>query len=1090
MSRVLSLCAALALLVSTAIPTTALAATAYEVQDEASCAALPVATTWIEAHSRCRLEADFELGPGDSLVLSSSIDLASSSGATLTNAGGHIQVHGYAGLYLEGDLINSAGGTIAVQGYWDVRGGATVTNSAESVIEVVNQAHLVHATVLNAGTWHTSSEWGSVRVGAWSNFLNAGTFVNEGTMGVEGTFANEGHLANDGSVSVDCGQWVGAGTVAGTPVDQAHCWAGGTGLWSDPESWQQGQVPPDGARVIVRGGEPHVDGVMVLTGHVTVTGNLVIDATGSLHNHGVLGITGGGALGSRLLVVHGTFVNYGDLDNKDTILNHGSVVNHGDINHPYGTGILSNFGSFDNSGDGFFSGGLENHTQGQVDNAGWFELNRSVNHNDGRLANGVGGVLEINNDLINGDGAELDNNGTVTITHALTQPGNLVNEAGGYVLNRGHRRIELVAPDAFIDNEGCIDNLGTIENEGLITNGGSICGGSVSGHPVQGNAVVAECADEPPVALAVPDEASIHCTGETTYVVLNGAGSFDPDDCDTLRYAWSPPGPLGQPDSAYTAGNFPVGRHEFTLTVTDHTGDTDSDTASFTVLDEHAPALDCRDHTAECASPEGTYVGQTTTATDTCDPYPQVGMVGPTMFPLGSTELTWTAFDASNNSATCTSTTTVVDSTAPALWAQDRSEQCAGPAGTAVQQAWGVSDSCDTAPATTNDAPELFPVGATTIQWTATDATGNVAQVSSVTTVTDTHAPVVTCADELLECLDPTGAPFEPFATATDACDPSPLLVHDGPDVFPVGPTLVRWSAVDDSDNTGICRATVTVVDSSPPWVSCADQVAECAGPDGTAVPIPASVSDVCDPNAPVTSDAPALFPPGVTPVQLSSTDAAGNTGTCTATVTVTDTTAPELQCPEPITLVAGPGCTSYADPTASASNGCDKDPPAMFRKPLRTSWPLGVRSVEFTAIDASGNAATCASTVEVVDVEAPTIECNAADVSVGELPVTFAATAADDCGVASVEVLDPECVKVSPKGKVKLTGNKCEVAADGPKLVIVGAAGGDVVVRWHVRAVDTSGNETLALCSAAVRPRGRGRGRDQETAATVTRAQ
>ena len=48
----------------------------------------------------------------------------------------------------------------------------------------------------------------------------------------------------------------------------------------------------------------------------------------------------------------------------------------------------------------------------------------------------------------------------------------------------------------------------------------------------------------------------------------------------------------------------------------------------------------------------------------------------------------------------------------------------------------------------TNNAPALFPIGVTTVTWTATDASGNTATATQTVTVNDTQAP----AKLLLQC--------------------------------------------------------------------------------------------------------------------------------------------------------------------------------------------------------------------------------------------------------------------------------------------------------------------------------------------------
>jgi hypothetical protein len=55
-----------------------------------------------------------------------------------------------------------------------------------------------------------------------------------------------------------------------------------------------------------------------------------------------------------------------------------------------------------------------------------------------------------------------------------------------------------------------------------------------------------------------------------------------------------------------------------------------------------------------------------------------------------------------------------------------------------------VSDNQDPAPRLTSNAPALFPLGLTTITWTATDASGNSATATQIVEVRDTTGPTIT----------------------------------------------------------------------------------------------------------------------------------------------------------------------------------------------------------------------------------------------------------------------------------------------------------------------------------------------------------
>jgi hypothetical protein len=61
-----------------------------------------------------------------------------------------------------------------------------------------------------------------------------------------------------------------------------------------------------------------------------------------------------------------------------------------------------------------------------------------------------------------------------------------------------------------------------------------------------------------------------------------------------------------------------------------------------------------------------------------------------------------------------------------------------------------------------------------------------------------------------------------PAATATDACDPRPMVSPPLPAIFSgAGAHTLQWSARDRSGNTATCNQQVTVADAAPPDVFC-----------------------------------------------------------------------------------------------------------------------------------------------------------------------------------------------------------------------------------------------------------------------------
>ena len=169
----------------------------------------------------------------------------------------------------------------------------------------------------------------------------------------------------------------------------------------------------------------------------------------------------------------------------------------------------------------------------------------------------------------------------------------------------------------------------------------------------------------------------------------------------------------------------------------------------------------------------------------------------------------------------------------------------------------------------------------------------------------DTIAPMITePADVSVEGDRTTGssdsnfmiAAFLAGATATDNVTPSPVITNNAPEVFLVGATTVTFTATDEAGNTSTATATVTVTDATAPSVTAPADITVngnvSGGADATLTAITAflagaSVTDIVDATVDITNNAPALFPVGDTTVTFTGTDAAGNTASATAVVTV-----------------------------------------------------------------------------------------------------------------------------------------------------------------------------------------------------------
>jgi hypothetical protein len=235
-----------------------------------------------------------------------------------------------------------------------------------------------------------------------------------------------------------------------------------------------------------------------------------------------------------------------------------------------------------------------------------------------------------------------------------------------------------------------------------------------------------------------------------------------------------------------SGGTFPIGTTTETYTVTDAAGNTA--TASFDVIvsDNEAPVIVCpssitvANDPGQCSAvvtfnaPTGTdnCVGATTTQT--------TGLPSGSSFPVGTITNTFETIDAAGNSTICQFSVTVTDAETPVITCSNDVTSCSG---VITGLAPSAADNCvngmsitynltgATTGSGTNDASGTFNIGATVVQYIATDGGGNADTCSF--TVTVFSAPVINAS-----------------ASSTTVC------VNDGPVTLTATPTGGTWAGV------------------------------------------------------------------------------------------------------------------------------------------------------------------------------------------------------------------------------------------------------------------------------------------------------
>lgn len=190
-----------------------------------------------------------------------------------------------------------------------------------------------------------------------------------------------------------------------------------------------------------------------------------------------------------------------------------------------------------------------------------------------------------------------------------------------------------------------------------------------------------------------------------------------------------------------------------------------------------------------------------------------------------------------------------------------------------------------------------FGLGVTLVSLTATDGDGLSAECEALVTVADEAAPRIECPDDVSVAAGPTCqvALALPDATASDACDASVTTSSNAPAEFPIGTTVVTFSAVDDAGLAAFCRTKVEVADVTAPEITCPPDVVLDAPATRDMIGV-ASAADACGQTPVVTSDAPEQLPLGEFEVTWFAVDEVGNSASCTQQVTVNETPLP-VQC-------------------------------------------------------------------------------------------------------------------------------------------------------------------------------------------------
>ncbi len=967
------------------------------------------------------------------MTLVAGANFTNETGASFTNSGP---------LTVSSTLTNR--GSFTNNGTIDALNGTVQTQGSFNNNQVLNTKSL---TVSSGSTF--TNDFGSVLsiTGASATLQVDGNFTNNGTVNASGMMTVNGSFANNVTLNV------ATGTVL-TVNASAQLNNGGT---LDNSGFLQNYGTFTNGNTLVNKGEAN-------NFNTFNNNNLIDNRTGGAFFNRAGGTLGMG-FGSRIANA-GSFTNQATINSFGTIENNGTYTNSGNI-LSFGGSLIDNNSTFNNSGTISTNDVATN--DGTFTNSGTLNVNGgSVWSNFANFTNAVGGTVNVVQDFNNKTTGVLVNNGkfvntvrtrnegSFTNNAFLFNPGDITNATGGTLTNNELFFLQagnllnagtlvntdktLVDECSSISNTGSINNTGgNLEQRGLLFQRGTLSGNAINNQG--GYTQTALTSNAPAVCQNGSYGADI--AGEIK-VYANAIVALEASDsCANIIYLanW-----IARP--VFTCTDLGTVQN-VNLLIRTRLGDSLTCVAQVTPVDLLEPQISGCPKDQIIFTPNSTATATWTapTATDNCSSTVNVTSTRTpgSSFPIGITGVSYTFTDAAGNPNQCQFRIDVRQTPAGSNCTGDT----AGPTFTGCPAnistprlanltpvAWTVptpNDNCKPINLTSTHIPgTAFPVGTTTVTYTAKDGNNNSSTCSFTVTITaqdpcvgDTQKPTFSgCPANIFLPTNTAINGAVAFWNAPGAGDNCGIVnftaSHTPGSVFPVGTTTVTYSATDAANNAATCSFTITVGNDPCPGDTAGPSISGCPsnvslltnGTSATATWTAPTATDACTPVTLNNNYTPgSTFPLGVTQVTYQFSDKKGNTSTCSFTVTVqntcaVDNVAPVITgCPASISLPAGAGGTATATWTApTVTDNCGLAAFTSSYLPGAT-FPTGTTTVVYSALDLKGNAATCQFNVTVF--AAPTCTANslplnnATNVTPGSVSLAWASAP----GAASYDV-------------------------------------------------------------------------------------
>lgn len=322
---------------------------------------------------------------------------------------------------------------------------------------------------------------------------------------------------------------------------------------------------------------------------------------------------------------------------------------------------------------------------------------------------------------------------------------------------------------------------------------------------------------ESPILEACPEVIDISAEEACSFIMPDYTSLIGYSDCTEVTIEQFP-----EPDSQQTASQ------DVTLIFTDAYNNSSECSFWLNVEDDVSPEITCpEDQTIslleDCELILGSYIDWAD-ATDNCQiaSIEQSPSTDYLIEPGETIELSFSAYDYSNNLAQCSFELTFVDQIAPEIDCGEDIDVSVDPdiCGAVVEfDPPEYSDNCPNISLVQlsglNSGSE-FPVGPTLMEFQLTDLSGNISTCSYTINVIDDVLPLIICPNSISSC-DPLV--FFDTPEALDVCGISSVYQSDESGLtsgmeFPVGTTTIEYTVIDNNENISVCNFEVEIFEN------------------------------------------------------------------------------------------------------------------------------------------------------------------------------------------------------------------------------------------------------------------------------------